>query len=170
MSDDLDDRMEQAEGNWQEASSGPPPDGYEWGFFCYGDAPAAIGGGVGMFTWFRNRNDMLDFIETTLPYYPPGPYSSDVEAAAADTTAVVEKMRTNALSVEEGMEALNEVLEGFSQFTWIGTVPELLSGDHDYLVRVRGAFREDFDDGLGVSPIMEDEREAFFEFLEGWGF
>ena len=167
--DDLDERIERAEVSWQEVSSGAPPDDCQWGFFSYGDAPPAIGGGVGMFTWFPDRASMLEFIEETLPYYPPGQSNLDAEEIAENTAAVVEKIRLGAVSDEEGRKHLNKVLETCSQLEWIGTVTDLLSGDHPYLVKVRRNFRDDEDEDADGGPIDEDEKEEFFEFLESWG-
>jgi hypothetical protein len=167
--DDLDERVERAEASWQEVSSGSPPDDCEWGFFSYGDAPPAIGGGVGMFTWFPERASMLAFIEETLPYYPPGQSNLDADEIAENASAVVEKLRLGTLTDEEGRQHLNKVLETCSQLEWIGTVTELITGDHPYLARVRKTFRADEDEDADGGPIDEDEKEEFFEFLDTWG-
>lgn len=167
--DDFEERVERAEASWGEVSSGAPPDDHEWGFFSYGDAPAAIGGGSGMFTWFPDRASMLSFIEETLPFYPPGQATLDPDEIASGTAVVVEKMRIGTFADHEGIQHLNRVLETCSQLKWIGTVTDLLTGEHPYAVEVRSAFRSDDDDELDGRPIAEDEREHFFEFLESWG-
>ena len=167
--DDLDDRIERAEASWQEVSSGAPPDDCEWGFFSYGDAPPAIGGGVGMFTWFPDRNSMLEFIEHTLPYNPPGQSDLDPDEIAENTAAVVEKLRLGTINDLDGIKELNEVLVTCSQLDWMGTVDGLLSGNHPYAVHVRQAFRDDEEEDSEGEPIEEDEKEEFFEFLETWG-
>jgi len=167
--DDLAERVEQAEASWQEVSNGPPADDSKWGFFSYGDAPPAIGGGVGMFTWFSDRNSMLDFIVKTLPYYPPGRSSLDPDEIAENTSAVVEKLRLRAIDDADGIKELNEVLVTCSQLEWMGTVNDLLTGDHPYAVHVRHAFRDDDEEEVEEGPIGKDEKEDFFEFLETWG-
>jgi len=167
--DDLDERIERAEASWQDVSSGAPSDDCEWGFFSYGDAPPAIGGGVGMFTWFPDRATMLAFIGETLPYSPPGQSSLDPDEIAENTASVVEKLRLGTLTDEDGRQHLNKVLETCSQLEWIGTVTELITGDHPYLVRVRKSFRDDEDEDADGGPIDEDEKEEFFEFLSTWG-
>lgn len=167
--DDLEDRVEQAEASWQEVSSGPPPDDAEWGFFSYGDAPPAIGGGIGMFTWFPDRNSMLDFIASTLPYYPPGQSNLNPDDISENTAAVVKKLRLGTISDLDGIKELNEALVTCSQLNWIGTVENLLKGDHPYTFDVRQAFRDDGEEEAEGAPISEDEKEDFFEFLETWG-
>lgn len=166
--DDLDERIEQAEASWQEISQGNPGD-CEWGFFSYGDAPPAIGGGVGMFVWFPDRNSMLDFIANTLPYNPPGQGDLDPDEIAENTAAVVEKLRLGAISDLDGIKELNEVLVTCSQLNWMGTVNDLLTGSHPYAAEVRRAFREDGEEKLEGGPISKDEKGDFFEFLETWG-
>lgn len=167
--DDLDERIERAEASWQEISQGPPSEDCEWGFFSYGDAPAAIGGGIGMFVWFPNRNSMLAFIANTLPYFPPGQSNLDFDEIAENTSAVVEKLRLGTISDLDGVKELNEVLVTCSQLSWMGTVNDLLTGNHPYALEVRAAFREDDEEATGGGPIGKDEKEDFFEFLESWG-
>jgi hypothetical protein len=167
--DDLAERVEQAEAIWQEVSNGPPSDDSEWGFFSYGDAPPAIGGGNGMFTWFPDRNTMLDFIANTLPYFPPGQSDLDPDEIAGNTATVVEKLRLGTISDLDGIKKLNEVLVTCSQLNWMGTVEDLLSGNHRYAIQVREAFREDDEEESEGVPISEDEKEDFYEFLEAWG-
>lgn len=167
--DDLEERIERAEASWQEVSSGAPPDDYEWGFFSYGDASPAIGGGVGMFSWFPDRNSMLDFIATTLPFSPPGPYNLDPNEIAKNTAAVVEKLKLGTISDLDGIKELNAVLVTCSQLDWMGTVDGLLSGNHPYAVHVRQTFRDDDEEDSEGEPVEEDEKEEFFEFLESWG-
>ena len=114
---------------------------------------------------------MLSFIEETLPYYPPGQSKLDPDEIASETAAVVEKLRIGTLTDHDVLPHLNKVLETCSQLDWIGTVTDLLTGDHPYAVHVRQAFRSD-DEGeedAEGGPIEEDEKEEFFEFLESWG-
>ena len=167
--DDIEERVERAEANWQEVSSGAPPAECEWGFFSYGDAPPAIGGGAGMFTWFPDRESMLAFIENTLPYFPPGQADLDAGEVADHTAEIVHQMRTGALSDKDALLRLNKVLETCSQLQWIGTVTDLLSGDHAYAAEVRASFRDDADEAAGSHSIAEDEKENFFDFLDTWG-
>jgi hypothetical protein len=166
--DDLQSRIEQAETNWQSVAQGNPGDN-TWGFFSYGDAPGGIGGGVGMFIWFPDRNEMLDFIATTLPYYPPGRGDLDWGSVASQSAAIVEEMKSADIDDAVGVERLNEVLRTFSQIEWTGTFEELLRGGHSYATEVRAAFRNEDEEGSSGAPIQPDEQEAFCEYLETWG-
>jgi hypothetical protein len=82
---------------------------------------------------------------------------------------VVEKLRIGTSTDHYGIQHLNKVLKTCSQLNWIGTVTNLLEGDHPYAVEVRSAFRSDDDEEADGGPIDEDEREEFFEFLASWG-
>lgn len=168
LTNDLESRIEQAEANWQSVAAGNPGSN-TWGFFSYSDGPAAAGGGVGIFTWFPDRNAMLDFMATTLPFSPPGRHDCDPAKVARETSAIVEELKNGSVSNAAGIERLNEVLQTFSQIQWMGTFNELLTGQHLYAVEVRAAFcRKEEGDDSGA-PILPDEKEAFCEFLETWG-
>ncbi len=167
--DDLQERAERAELSWQDVRSGAPPEDHEWGFFSYGDAPPAIGGGVGMFTWFTDRLSMLEFIEETLPFYPPGRAGLDIEHVIEETAELVEQLRTGAITDQEGVAKLNSALKTCSQFNWIGTASDLLRGDHPYAAEVRAAFRDEGGEENNGGPITKDEQDEFFEFLDTWG-
>jgi hypothetical protein len=47
------------------------------GFFGYGDAPGAIGGGYGLFHWFGSRGALLDHLADHLTYESPGQSDTD---------------------------------------------------------------------------------------------
>ena len=167
MSDDnLQARIEQAETYWQSAAQGNPGDN-TWGFFSY--ASAGIGGGVGMFIWFPNRNEMLDFIANTLPYSPPGRGDMDWGSVASRTTEIIEEMKRGTIEHSVWVERLNEVLKTFSQVQWMGTLKDLFRGEHSYAIEVRSAFRDEDDEETSGAAIQEEEQESFCEFLETWG-
>ena len=72
-------------------------------------------------------------------------------------------MRIGTLADHDATKELNKVLKTCSQMNWIGTVSDLLNGDHPYALKVREAFCSD------TGSIQEDEKEDFFEFLDTWG-
>lgn len=167
--DDLEARVKDAEARWQATVLGNPGE-CEWGFFSYGDAPAAIGGGIGMFAWFSDRQSMLDFIASSLPYCPPGPSHLDPDEVATRTSTIVAKLKLGTVSDPEGINELNTALVNCSQLTWMGTVTDLLTGDHPYALEVRQAFHDSVDDEPSSAPIDEGRTQEFFEFLQEWGF
>jgi len=171
----LEERIEKAEMNWQSAYQGSPgvlnnqPEDV-WGFFSYGDASPAIGGGVGLFVWFIDRNAMLEFIKDTLPYSPPGVSGCDWDEVASNTTDIVEKMNARLIEDQIGIQQLNEVLKTFSQIEWVGTFAELLQGDHPYAIEVRKEFHNRSNVNHSENQIQPEETKEFCKFLEEWGF
>jgi hypothetical protein len=113
-----------------------------WGFYSYGDASPAIGGGVGCFLWFSSRNLMLDFIESVLPVSPPGPAASD-HNKTAEATRIVSAARDQETLPDEMRERLNHILRGYSQIEWWGTFRTLLSDDELFASKVRQSFKEE---------------------------
>ena len=169
MTSDFSVKAEKALSKWQSVVQGDPGNNV-WGFFSFGDAPAAIGGGVGTFVWFSNRDEMLSFIADTLPYEPPGASDADWQAVALETTVITDQMKSKEIDDEAGVNKLNSILKTFSQIEWMGTKEDLLSGSHRYAVEVRSAFRDSKDaDARPREPIQQDEEHAFYEFLDGWG-
>ncbi len=156
--------MNVAEAAWHET-----PDADWWGFESYGDAPAGIGGGVGGFSWFREREAMLDFVGRLLTFFSPGPASADHGEVAGRAAAVVARVRSGELSMDEGLAHLNEVLRRFSQLRWWGQLSELLCGDRPFEREIR-AWARGAESGADPSrPIDEAERPAFIEGLRDFG-
>jgi len=161
-------RIEKADENWQSITQGEPGDN-TWGFFSYGDAPAAIGGGVGTFAWFPDRIEMLNFIASTLPFGGRADGYEDWREYVATIDAVVEGLKAERIDDQHGVAQLNDLLAGLFQIEWMGTVDDLLRGDHPYAVKVRSAYRREDDCADPGVPIEKDEHESFGEFLIDWG-
>jgi hypothetical protein len=142
----------------------------KWGMFYYGDAPAAIGGGVGAFIWFESERDLLDFIETHLPFSPPGPTSCDVEPVLSRVHEILDRLRNHKADRDTARLELNDALKRFSQINWWGLGAELFSGISPFPIEVRLWFRETKQDpDLSDRPISEDEKHAFLESLTEYG-
>jgi hypothetical protein len=161
--DDLDQLIARAEENCTNAVQGNPQS-CEFGFYSYGDAPGGIGGGTGCFVWFENRDAMLDFIEHTVPYSPPGRSDKDWTEVARQTSAVIAEMRSNKFDDKSGIERLNAALKTFSQIEWIGTSDELMNSNEGYPKEVRAAFG-----GGNSGPVSAQEAGSFKAFLTDWG-
>lgn len=154
---------------WQRIQQGAPED-CTWGFYAYSDAPPAMGGGIGIFAWFTDREQMLDFIQDTIPCCPPGRADLDWDEVAAHTASIVAEMKSGAIDDLQAIERLNSALVSFSHFCWIGTVTDLLTGSHAYARQVRAEFRhESLQDPASGAAIQADEQEEFCDFLTTWG-
>jgi len=166
--DDVDASISRAEDNWTNAVQGHPQK-CEIGFFSYSDAPGGIGGGMGSFVWFKTRDQMLDFIEQTLPYSPPGRSDKDWTEVATQTSAIVSEMRSNEIDDKSGIDRLNAVLKTFSRIEWMGTFEELMTSSDRYPAEVRAAFHGDECESEDLSIIGAHDVEDFKNFLGEWG-
>jgi len=86
----------------QQGSAGSEfePTDETWGFFSYGDAPPAIGGGIGSFLWFSSREELLDYVGRLLPFLAPGPGEADHLAVTAAGEAVVRRFAAGELTLD----------------------------------------------------------------------
>lgn len=164
--EELEQRVEQANTNWESATQGDPKD-FTWGFFSYGDGPAGMG--FGSFAWFPDRTSMFDFIANTLPYSPGGQATRDWHVVASDTSRIVEQLKAGQLSDREGITQLNAVLWSFSRIKWLGTFDELKTSNDEYACQVRRAFLDADDEDVTPDVVGPEQERAFREFLNGWG-
>ena len=145
------------------AAANRKPRGDTWGFYSYGDAPAAIGGGVGGFLWCRDESALLDFVGRLLPFFAPGPQSADWLAVAGRSEGVFKQLRDGLVDVPTAVAEANRVLKGFSQITWLGRFGELLDGEGEFARSLRGSFYEQ------DPPIAGSHRAMFLEFVRDYG-
>ena len=160
--DDIEAVVNAADERWADDSL-TRPTAASWGFYSYGDAPAAIGGGMGSFCWFGSRAKMLRFVVDVLPYSPPGPSDSDCTVVARQVTAIISEIESEKIDLEKARRKLNRVLRSYSQIEWIGTFKELASGQKAYSKRIIKAFRHAHDLPINSAPI-EVTRAQMAEF------
>lgn len=152
-----------------ETSARNPLD-FAWGLFAWGDAPPAIGGGVGAFQWFKDLPELLAFVSDLSP---AAFMTFDEEA---DWQEFRDSLRQIAAGYEaqpeESLLAFNKELTSLLQIDWIGRFDNLLDGDGLFPLKVRAHFRDDWDDSpaqASIEAIKEDERQSFLEFLDDYG-
>ena len=167
MSIDLQEKIDLAQNLWADTKNVPQSPSW-WGFYSYGDAPPAIGGGIGSFVWFSQRSEMLKFIVEVLPYAPPGRADLDWDAVAHETAAIIDQMSANLLDDETAISKLNATLVTFSQIEWMGTYTDLLAGDHAYAKDVRAAYWSENGENK-TDKIEASSMRDFEEFLSTWG-
>ena len=168
--DNIEALVEAANARWADDTLGEPRS-TSWGMYSYGDAPAAIGGGVGAFTWFNSKTALLKFIEEVLPYSPPGPGNTDPLAVADKVGAVLRKLRSGDLELGEARRRLNTVLRAYSQIEWMGTFKDLRDGNDAYARELIKQFRRSRELAVGAAPIAiaRSQTEDFKEFLAEYG-
>lgn len=166
----IDKKTDGAEKLWQKSRCTANND-KDWGFYSYGDASPAIGGGIGTFVWFDSKNEMIEFISNTLPYAPPGPSDTDTAAVAKKTSLITEQYKKDDLNSETFLEQLNKVLVSHSQLTWLGTFEELKTGSSVYALNLRSEFKENCElEENFKKNIPKSHLNNFKQFLEEYGF
>lgn len=143
-----------------------------WGFESYGDAPAAIGGGVGGFLWFADREQLFDFVARLLTFFSPGPSTMDHGAVARSAAEIVEMIRLGHVSMDEGMAKLNAALTRFSQIRWWGQLQDLVAGSRPFELEIRAWFRGAYSDDEipdNSHPITDAELPEFINELREFG-
>lgn len=143
------------------AMQGKVPKKGSWGFYCWGDAPGAIGGGVGSFHWEASRAGMIRFLRNyALAMYLPRS-GLDLVAVNAEVEHITDAMKAGTLGDQAVIKALNKALRHVVQFDWIGEYTEIRDGDSKYARALRKRFRNG-----NAAPILRNEKAAWLEFLE----
>jgi hypothetical protein len=136
------------------------PTSYSWGLFAYDDAPGAIGGGSGNFSWFDSKDELVGF----LTKFPLLAHSSD----STDTELFVKAKHCLAQITAENFDQkvvddLNKINSGVEQIQWLGQFVDLLSGESEFAKGMRKFFS-------GTSEKLAKSRiPEFAEFLRNWG-
>lgn len=144
------------------------PTQFPWGFFAYGDAPAAIGGGIGCFQWFGSLAELLSFISD---HSAASYLTFDEEAEWLELRDQLRAITAGFASDPDGtMAQLNQELKSLMQVEWIGTYETLCIGTDEFPRKVREWFREQDDDcAENQSPITSGEEPAFRERITEYG-
>ncbi len=147
------------------------PKSSSWGMYSYGDAPPAIGGGMGAFTWFDSRTALLNFVAEVLPFSPPGPGNSDPLTIAAKVQDVLSGVSTGVLHLEKALSELNVILRSYSQIEWIGTFKDLKEGNGAYARKMVQEYRQSRGLPVGAAPIAVSRSQVqdFKDFLAEYG-
>ena len=154
----------------------------DWGFYSYGDGPAAAGGGVGGFWWFAARREMIDAVAKHHVYFSSGPVTKEPAVVAREVAVAIKAMGSSASGREAARNRVNRALKGFAQITWWGTFASLLDGQGAFEKGLRASFRGEAeeDDERGEDhargkarpadrPIAAREMAAFREYLRTHG-
>jgi hypothetical protein len=140
-----------------------------WGIFSYGDAPAAIGGGVGCFLWFKGREQLLEFVANQLTFLAPGRADIDPGRVLSAVKQIVRQVEDGHLTIADAIPQLNSALRHFSQIEWIGTFEGLIAGSGDFERGLRRWYREHRGTDLTDTVITAKELKAFRTAIAEYG-
>jgi hypothetical protein len=167
MADDEFEAREAAREAAMTAAFDREPSDSDWGFCAYGDAPAAIGGGMSAFCWFESREEMLTFLAEHALYMNPPRSDLDLGSIQEAVSRIIEAMRCGGIDDAAALPKLNEPLRHASQFTWLGTFLSLRQGETEAARNFLREFR-DLESGASHSPVGNEELERFHEFLRDY--
>ena len=154
-----------------ERAAAQKPKPTSWLMFTYGDAPAAIGGGVGCFFCFKSKPEMLAFVDEYITWVAPGPAAADHDAVQLQVHRIVARATKGTSSLPAVRKRLNSALKTFSQIPWWGTLRDLCRNRDKFSIDVRISFRDQHEDvsPRPSRPIGKSELKEFLQFLEFYG-
>ena len=161
-------RMEEASAIAESAAERAPLKS-TWGIFSYGDAPAAIGGGVGCFLWFKDRERLLEFVANQLTFWAPGRADMDPGRVLSAVKQIVREIEDGHLTIADAIPQLNSALRHFSQIRWMGTFEDLIAGAGDFERGLRRWFREHRGTDLTDTVITGKELKVFRTAIAEYG-
>ncbi len=152
-------------------ASGRTPNPSSWGLYQYNDlAPAMCAGGTGSFLWFKTRERMLEFVSRYQPYLVGGADErEEMDELARSVAGIVAKLRNEKIGDKAGLKKINEVLKGWSQIEWWGTLQDLMDGKGPFPRKIRKFYRGQIGEPENSKPIPASERKAFAYRIKEYG-
>lgn len=115
----------------------------DWGFYSYDDGPASCGGGTGAFMWFENRKKLYSYIDQYEVWFA----GERDPVVALTVRGLVQKLWTGSSTREQFLADYNLLMSGITQMVWLGAFDELLSGEHEFAIKMRAMVL-----GGGIEP------------------
>ena len=147
------------------------PEKSDYGMYSYSDAPAAVGGGFGVFQWFSSYEILRDFLRAYFMHQTPSPWGDDFANKLSLFNDLIDKSRC----VEELnniVSEINKLIKSYYVIEWVGTFESLCNCSDLFPTKVRNEYRT-YLDGMQIADssfIKEDELEDFSkEFLSQYG-
>jgi len=141
------------------------------GFFSRSDACGAIGGGMGIFFWFKNYNELYQFLADYFVVLAPGPADQDHKKVFNDVAGIIKDLAAQKIQKEDAIAKINKTARNFSQLEWIGFLEDLETGNSPFAVALRKSFIEDRKDEKDSEKrvILRSDRDEFIEYLGTFG-
>ncbi len=89
------------------------------GLFAYSDAPPMVcGSGIGAFSWFDTKLDMINFVAESLAWWHPAPSYMEPDEIATGVKAIMEEVDPTTADLEQLRSGLNEFMRNMWQMRW----------------------------------------------------
>lgn len=138
-----------------------------WGMFSWGDAPPAIGGGIGAFQWFPSKEKLFAYIsDHAVLMWKDFEEQEEYEKLCELLRQAIGKLEED----REDLDRINQNIRGLFQVEWIGSFRELTSSSNHFPLKVREYFYELEEVQASLAPPIEQTDLAkFSESLEEYG-
>ena len=144
------------------------PDGV--GVFSFCDGPPAAGGGVGVFLWFKNWNELFQMFADYFIASAPGPFNDDHEVIYQKVWKIFNGLAEGKIHRDEALGRINAAAKSYSQIEWWGTLDELCEGQGEFEKKVRRHCLRDSDGKSFIGNIGPAEKKRFMEAIAEYGF
>ena len=134
------------------------------GVFSYSDGPPAAGGGIGMFFWFHEWQELYQFLANYFIAMAPGPISEDHHSVYEKTWDLFKKLSEGKIRREHAIQQINQVARNYSQIEWWGTFEELCEGQGEFEKKVRQHCLRSADGKIGSA-----EKKKLMEAIAEYG-
>ena len=140
------------------------------GVFSYGDGPPAAGGGVGMFLWFKDWQEMYQFLADYFVPFASGPSYSEHEIVYNEIWKIFNELAEGKIQRDQAFGLINAAGKNYSQVEWWGTFEELFEGQGEFEKKVRQHCLRDSDGKSFIGKIASTEKKRFMEAIAEYGF
>lgn len=135
------------------------------GVFSYSDGPPAAGGGIGMFLWFKDWQEMYQFMANYFVASGPGPSEDDHEPVYDKAWEIFNELAEGKIQRDQAFDRINATAKNYSQIEWWGTFEELCEGQGQFEKKVREDCLPGFNGKMG-----SDEKKKLMEAIAEYGF
>lgn len=132
----------------------------DWGFYAYDDGPACCGGGTGAFMWFESKQELYHYIDQYEVWFAG---ERDPVVARTVQKLVSDLWAANSTR-EQFLTDYNLLMRGVTQMVWLGAFDELLSGEHEFAVKMRAMVLDEPDRAL-TEEEAEELADSLMEYI-----
>ena len=134
------------------------------GLLSLSDGPPAAGGGIGMFLWFKDWQEMYQFMANYFVASGPGPSEADHEPVYDKAWEIFNELAEGKIQRDQAFGRINAAAKNYSQIEWWGTFEELCEGQGDFEKKVRQHCLPNSDGKIGRA-----NKKQFMDALSEYG-
>ena len=140
------------------------------GVFCQSDGPPAAGGGIGMFLWLNDWQEMYQFLADYFVPFASGPSHSDHEIIYDEIWEIFNELAEGKIQRDQAFGRINTAAKNYSQIEWFGTFEDLCEGQGEFEKKVRQNCLCDSDGKSFTEKAVTSEKKKFMDAIANYGF